>query len=194
MTKFPKSLYGTNHYYGLIRPYPVVLILSALPIQAYSILSLHQQVGSPVPLMSRDIVPVVFTPDTGTVNKLVFSVLIPMYRATIGSQYQQGWLRRLIERFTFVQLLYPFLTDISARWRTFCLLTLSVQYQPLERVAPQGGLETLPVKRIRETNHNVKLTILLVRETSEFTSFVWDSARFIDEQLLTICLSSHHKL
>jgi len=37
--------------------------------------------------------------------------------------------------------------------RAFCLLTHAVQYLPLEREAPQGGLETLPVKRIRETNH-----------------------------------------
>jgi len=70
---------------------------------------------------------------------------------TIGSQYQQSWLRCLIERFTFVQLLYPFLTDVPLR--VFCLLTLAVQYLSLERKAPQGGLETLPVKRIRETNH-----------------------------------------
>ena len=35
---------------------------------------------------------------------------------------------------------------------TFWLLVLSVQYQPHEREAPQGGLETLPAKRIRD-NH-----------------------------------------
>jgi len=63
--------------------------------------------------MSPDIVPVLFTPDTGTVDKLVISVLVPTYRPTIGSQYQQGYLRRLIEGFTFVQLLYLFLTDFS---------------------------------------------------------------------------------
>jgi len=101
--------------------------------------------------MSPDIVPVLFTPDTDTVNKLVISVLIPTGRPTIGSQYQQSCLRCLIEGFTFVQLLYPFLTDIPLR--AFCLLTHAVQYLPLEREAPQGGLETLPVKRIRETNH-----------------------------------------
>jgi len=102
--------------------------------------------------MSPDIVPVLFTPDTGTVDKLVISVLIPIGRPAIGSQYQQSYLRRLIEDFTFVKLLYPLLTDFPSKW-VFSLLTLTVQYQPLEREAPQGGLETLPVKRIRETNH-----------------------------------------
>lgn len=63
--------------------------------------------------------------------------------------------RHVIERLTFVQLLYPLLTDIPLR--AFCLLTLAVQYQPLEREAPQGGLETLPVKRIREVNLNTLL-------------------------------------
>jgi hypothetical protein len=46
-----------------------------------------------------------------------------------------------------------FIPDRFSPLMTFCLLALSVQYQPLEREAPQGGLETLPVKRIREANH-----------------------------------------
>jgi hypothetical protein len=31
VTKFPEPLFGTSRYYGLIRPYSIVLILSALP-------------------------------------------------------------------------------------------------------------------------------------------------------------------
>ena len=61
--------------------------------------------------MSPDIVPryggagsVLFTPDTGKVDKLVISVLIPIGRPTLGSQDQQSYLRRLIEGFTFVHL------------------------------------------------------------------------------------------
>jgi hypothetical protein len=143
--------------------------------------------------MSPDIVPVLFTPDTGTVNKLVTSVLIPTYRTTIGSQYQQGCLRCLIEDFTFIQLLYPLLTDISAIWRTFCLLTHAVHYQPLEREAPQGGLETLPVKRIRETNHQfrdymvVYVSLLSLPNNKE-------TARFFLPYNINRCLSSHLKL
>jgi len=66
--------------------------------------------------MSPDIVPAVFTPDTDTVDKLVISVLFPMYRPTIGSQYRIRYYRCLIERFSFVQLLYPFLTDFPQKW------------------------------------------------------------------------------
>ena len=98
--------------------------------------------------MSPDIVPAVFTPDTDTVNKLVFSVLIPMYRPTIGSQYRIRYYRSLIERFTFVQLLYLFLTDFPLSG--FSAFSHAVQYQPLEREAPLGGLKTPPVKRFRE--------------------------------------------
>jgi hypothetical protein len=102
--------------------------------------------------MSPDIAPAVFTPDTGAADKLVVSALIPIGRPSIGSQYQYSYLRRLIDRFTFVQLLYPFLTDfIHQIVDAFSLLTHAVQYLPLEREAPQGGLETFPVKRIRET-------------------------------------------
>jgi hypothetical protein len=102
--------------------------------------------------MSPDIAPAVFTPDTGAADKLVVSALIPIGRPSIGSQYQYSYLRRLIDRFTFVQLLYPFLTDfIHQIVDAFSLLTHAVQNLPLEREAPQGGLETFPVKRIRET-------------------------------------------
>ena len=31
VAKFPKPLFGTSCYYGLIRPYSIVLILFALP-------------------------------------------------------------------------------------------------------------------------------------------------------------------
>ena len=102
--------------------------------------------------MSPDIAPAVFTPDTGAADKLVVSALIPIGRPSIGSQYHCRYSRRLIDRFTFVQLLYPLLTDfIHQQADAFSLLTHAVQYQPLEREAPQGGLESLPVKRIRET-------------------------------------------
>jgi len=46
-----------------------------------------------------------------------------------------------------------FAPDRFSSIMTFCLLAHAVQYQPLEREAPQGGLKTLPVKRIREVNH-----------------------------------------
>jgi len=107
--------------------------------------------------MSPDIAPAVFTPDTGAANKLVVSALVPTASQSIGFQYQYSYLRRLIDRFTFVQLLYPFLTDfIHQIVDAFSLLTHAVQYQPLEREAPQGGLESLPVKRIRETSPDLK--------------------------------------
>ena len=61
--------------------------------------------------MSPGISPAVFTPDTDAADKLVISALIPMYRQTIGFQYRIRYYRSLIERFTFVQLLYPLLTD-----------------------------------------------------------------------------------
>ena len=101
--------------------------------------------------------PAVLMPNSEVVNKLVISTLIPCDRPTHDFQNRWCYSRHVIERFTFVQLLYPLLTDISADWRTFCLLTLAVQYQPLEREAPQGGLDTLPVKRIREANLNTVL-------------------------------------
>jgi len=138
--------------------------------------------------MSPDIVPVLFTPDTGTVDKLVIFVLIPTGSPTIGSQYHKGCLRCLIEGFTFVQLLYPFLTDIPLR--AFCLLTHAVQYLPLEREAPQGGLETLPVKRIRETNHPGRESKGFVCESSRFSIL----ARCLILDNIQGCLSSHLKL
>ena len=61
--------------------------------------------------MSPGIGPAVFTPDTGAADKLVISALIPTYSPAIGFQYRIRYYRSLIERFTFVQLLYPFLTD-----------------------------------------------------------------------------------
>jgi len=125
--------------------------------------------------MSPDIVPVLFTPDTGTANKLVISVLIPTGSPTIGSQYHKGCLRCLIEGLTFVQLLYPFLTDIPLQ--AFCLLTHAVQYLPLERKAPQGGLESLPVKRIREANHHTRDCELLF-VSPLFYHWILVSARF----------------
>jgi hypothetical protein len=107
-------------------------------------------------------------PDSETTNKLVIVVFIPCDSPTHGFQNRKSYFRHVIERFTFVQLLYPFLTDFPPKW-VFCLLTLSVKYQPLEREAPQGGLETLPVKRIRETTQIVHNIIQIFRETSEFT-------------------------
>jgi hypothetical protein len=108
--------------------------------------------------MSPDIAPAVFTPDTGAADKLVVSALIPTGRPTIGFQYQCRYSRRLIDRFTFVQLLYPLLTDfIHLMVNAFCLLTHAVRYQPLEREAPQGGLKSLPVKRVRETSPGFKM-------------------------------------
>jgi hypothetical protein len=108
--------------------------------------------------MSPDIAPAVFTPDTGAADILVIAALIPIGRPSIGFQYQCRYSRRLIDRFTFVQLLYPLLTDfIYQQVDAFSLLTHAVQYQPLEREAPQGGLESLPVKRIRETSPGFKM-------------------------------------
>jgi len=73
--------------------------------------------------------------------KLVISALIPTGSPTIGSQYQYSYLRRLIDRFTFVQLPCPLLTGFIRQIAdAFCLLTHAVQYQPLEREAPQGEL------------------------------------------------------
>ena len=104
--------------------------------------------------MSQGKAPAVLMPDSGTTNKLVTVVLVPCDRPAHGFQNRKSYFRHVFERFTFVQLLYPFLTDIPLR--AFCLLTLAVQYQPLEREAPQGGLKTLPVKRIREANHHIR--------------------------------------
>ena len=95
--------------------------------------------------MSPDIVPALFTPDTDTVNKLVISVLIPTYQPKHWFSVSTELLTTPHRGFTFVQLLYPFLTDFPILW-AFSLLTPSVQYQPLEREAPWGGLETLPSK------------------------------------------------
>ena len=100
--------------------------------------------------MSPGKAPAVLMPDSGIVDRLVITILIPCDRPTHGFQNRWCYSRHVFDRFTFVQLLYLFLTDIPLR--AFCLLTLAVQYLPLEREAPQGGLETLPVKRIRETN------------------------------------------
>jgi hypothetical protein len=103
--------------------------------------------------MSQNIVLAALMPETGTANKPVISVLVPCDRPTHGFQSHKGCLRHVIGRFTFVQLLCSLLTDLRQKKLTFCLLAQAVQYQPLEREAPQGGLETLPAKRIREANH-----------------------------------------
>ena len=103
--------------------------------------------------MSLDIAPAVFTPDTGAADKLVVSALIPIGRPSIGFQYRFELLT------TPHRSVYFRSASISTPDRfhppmvnAFSLLTHAVQYQPLEREAPQGGLESLPVKRIRETS------------------------------------------
>jgi len=166
MTKFPKPLLNTSRYYELIRPYSRRIDTLWLAKKVFAILSLHREIGSPVPKMSPNIVPAVFTPDTDAVNKLVISALIPMYRPTIGSQYRIRYYRGLFEWFTFVQLLYSFLTDFPLSG--FSAFSHAVQYQPLEREAPQGGLETLPVKRFREDDHQFSELGFIVCETSAF--------------------------
>ena len=57
----------------------------------------------------------------------------------------------------------------------FCLLTQAVQHLPLEREAPLGGLETLPVKRIREANLNPRCSNLSqsIRSTSASCPHSW---------------------
>jgi hypothetical protein len=87
---------------------------------------------------------------------------------------------------------YPLLTDFLIN-QAFCLLTLDVQYQPLEREAPQGGLKILPVKRIREANHPIRDYQSVVCESSVLTlekvqlvSFQFDN--------VTRRFSSHLKL
>ena len=104
--------------------------------------------------MSPGIGPAVFTPDTGAADKLVISALVPTYSPAIGFQYRIRYYRSLIERFTFVQLLYPFLTDFPST-DGFSAFSRVVQYQSLEKEAPLGGLNTLPAKRIREDNHQI---------------------------------------
>lgn len=94
-------------------------------------------------------------PETEAANKLLLSALIPCGRPSHGFQSRKGYFRHVIDRFTFVQLLGSLLTDFLKN-QAFCLLTHAVQYQPLEREAPQGGLKTLPVKRIREANHHIR--------------------------------------
>jgi len=51
---------------------------------------------------------------------------------------------------------------------TFCLLAQAVQHLSLERKAPLGGLETLPVKRIREANHHSSDFGVTICESSDF--------------------------
>ena len=116
--------------------------------------------------MSQGKAPAVLMPDSGTTSKLVIVVLIPCGRPSHGFQNRKSYFRHVIERFTFVQLLYPLLTDIPLR--VFCLLAPAVSYQPLERVAPWGGLDSLPAKRIREANLNTvpEYPGLSVRSTS----------------------------
>lgn len=164
MTKFPKPLLDTSRYYELIRPYSRRIDTLWLAKKVFAILSLHRKIGSPVPKMSPNIVPAVFTPDTDAANKLVISALVPMSSPPIGSQYRISYYRGLFERFTFVQLLYSFLTDFPLGG--FSAFSRAVQYQPLEREAPQGGLKTLPAKCFREDNHQLSELGFIICETS----------------------------
>jgi len=94
-------------------------------------------------------------PETEAVDKLLLSALIPCGSISHGFQSRKSYFRHVIDRFTFVQLLCSLLTDFLLN-QAFCLLAHAVKYQPLEREAPQGGLKTLPVKRIREANHPIR--------------------------------------
>jgi hypothetical protein len=78
-------------------------------------------------------------PETEAADKLLLSALIPCGRPSHGFQSRKSYFRHVIDRFTFVQLLCSLLTDFLIN-QAFCLLTLAVKYQPLEREAPQGGL------------------------------------------------------
>jgi hypothetical protein len=132
--------------------------------KVFAILSLHRKICSPVPKMSPNIVPAVFTPDTDAVNKLVISALIPTYRPTIGAQYRISDYRGLFERFTFFQLLHSFLTDFPLSGLS--AFSHAVQYQPLEGEAPKGGLKTVPAKCFREDNHQISELGFIICETS----------------------------
>ena len=158
MTMFPKPLTGTYNYYELIRPYQAVLILYALPE------------GFRHPL---------FTPTdrfSCSLNEPGYSScrLYAGYRCsrytgclcTFPNVPCDHWFPVSLMLFTTPHRAVHFRSaSISTPDRfpiiwAFCLLTLTVQYQPLEKEAPQGGLETFPVKRIRETNLLNSLTIL----------------------------------
>ena len=121
--------------------------------------------------MSQNIILAALMPETGTADKPVISVLVPCDSPTHGFLSRKCCLRHVIDRSTFPAKCGKgcstpmFAPDRFSPIMTFCLLALSVQYQPLEREAPQGGLfpsvmsstsfqlKTLPVKRIREANH-----------------------------------------
>ena len=77
-------------------------------------------------------------PETEAADKLLLSALIPY-----GSPSVYFRSTSMFPPDRFPEILNP---------QVFCLLTLAVQYQSLEREAPQGGLNTLPVKRFREAN------------------------------------------
>ena len=128
--------------------------------------------------MSQNIVLAALMPETGTVDKLVISVFVPCDRHTHGFQSRKSYFRHVIGRFTFVQLLCLFLTDLRQKKLTFRLLAQAVQYLSLERKAPLGGLKTLPVKRIREANHHNSDFRITVCESSDFALYNRVPARF----------------
>lgn len=72
--------------------------------------------------MSQGKAPAVLMPDSETINRLIIFVLIPCGRPAHGFQNHKSYFRHVIARFTFVQLLYPFLTDIPLR--VFCLFPI----------------------------------------------------------------------
>ena len=53
-----------------------------------------------------------------------------------------------------------------------------VQHHTLERKAPLGGLKTLPVKRIREANHQISDFRNVVCESSDLLCIIKVLARF----------------
>jgi len=66
--------------------------------------------------MSQNTVLAALMPETGAVDKLVISALVPCDRPTHGFQSRKCYFRHVIARFTFVQLLYSLLTDFSHYW------------------------------------------------------------------------------
>jgi len=72
--------------------------------------------------MSQDKAPAVLMPESEAVSNLVSSALVPCDSPAHGFQIRKSYFRHVIERFTFVQLLYPLLTDIPLR--AFCLFPI----------------------------------------------------------------------
>lgn len=161
VTKFPKPLTGTTNYYGLIRPYSIVSVIwprrfcisaiatCAVPLTTLDRFScsLNEPGYSSCRLYAgyrcnRYTGNLCTYPEWPSDNR--FSVSISLLTTPHRSVYFRSASISIPDRF------HPPMVN------AFCLFTLAVQYQPLEREAPQGGLVSLPVKRIRETSSGLK--------------------------------------